>query len=176
MKRLATFILILSSILTSCSSYNSHVKISHNTTPHLTDTVKYDSTYLHTGWYYLADIDNGFGRELDKSTDTFHIAPKPIVTAKNFTTLEIYASNLDLTGEKYIGLRMQLDNEGTENWSIATKKAIGRHLAFILNNQLLYVTKVSTQITFGVTALNRGGSVYSKEELEKFKDIIESQK
>ena len=94
------------------------------------------------------------------------------MTAKNFTTFEIYESNAG--GQKYIGLTMRLDQTGTENWSVATEKSIGKQLAFILDNRLLQVAKVNAQITAGVTALNRGD--YSRAELENFKTIIESEK
>lgn len=136
------------------------------------EITRHDSTILYTGWYYIVDIDNGFKRQLDKSTDTFFIDPKPIVTAKNFTKFEIYESNAG--GQKYIGLTIRLDEKGTENWSIATEKAIGKQLAFILDNRLLHVPKVNSQITAGVTALNRAD--YSRAELENFKTIIESEK
>jgi preprotein translocase subunit SecD len=142
-----------------------HIKDSPNITKH-------DSTILYTGWYYIVDTDNGFKRQLDKSTDTFFIDPKPIVVAKNFTTFEIYES--DAGGQKYIGLSMRLDEDGTEKWSDATEKAIGKQLAFILDNRLLQVAKVNAQITAGVTALNRGD--YSRAELENIKTIIESEK
>jgi preprotein translocase subunit SecD len=69
---------------------------------------------------------------------------------------------------------MQLDKGGAESWGIATGKAIGKQLAFILDNRLLYVAKVNAQITNGMTTLNRGN--YTKQELENFKTIIESEK
>lgn len=131
-----------------------------------------DSITLSTGWYDVVDSGNGCKRQLDKSNDTFYIAPKPIVTASNFTTLKIYES--DASGSKYVGLSMQLDAVGTEKWRIATERAIGRRLAFILDNKLLYVPKVQAQITAGVTALNRGN--YTRQELEHFKTIIESER
>jgi preprotein translocase subunit SecD len=133
---------------------------------------KHDSSILYTGWYFIMDSENGFKRPLDKSSDTFFIAPNPIVTAKNFTSLEIYESNSD--GQKYIGLSIKLDETGTENWSAATEKAIGKNLAFILDNRLVHVAKINSQVSAGVTALNR--SDYSKAELENFKRIIESER
>ena len=69
---------------------------------------------------------------------------------------------------------MRLGKEGTENWSYATQKAIMKKLAFILDNRLLQVATVNSQITGGITALNRRD--YSRQELENFKIIIESEK
>ena len=166
-------------VLTCCSGGNSQAKsgdrLLEDPEHHIKDSpdiTKFDSTILYTGWYYVLDSDNGFERQLDNSSDIFFIDSKPIVTAKNFTTLEIYESNVG--GKKYLGLTMRLDKAGTENWSIATERSIGKQLAFILDNRLLQVAKVNAQITSGLTALNRGD--YSKEELENLKTIIESEK
>lgn len=133
--------------------------------------LKHDSTILYTGWYYVVDTPNNYKRQLDKSEETYYLDPKPIITAKNFTTLEIYESS---DNNKYFGLTMRLDKEGTENWSNATQKAVMKKLAFILDNRLLQVGTVMSQITSGITALNR--SNYSKQELENFKTIIESER
>lgn len=169
-----TLILFFALTLTGCTNNDSQAKVSDTAMQHFAETTKPDSTYLYTGWYYVTNNENGFKRQLDKSAETFFIDPTPIVTAKNFTTFEIYESNPDRNGEKYLGLAIQLDKTGTENWSIATEKAIGNYLAFILDDQLLHISFVNSQITLGVTALYRGD--YSREELEKIKSIIESEK
>jgi len=103
--------------------------------------LKYDSTTLYTGWYYVVDSSNSFKRQLNKSDETYYLDPKPIVKAKNIATFDIYESNYD--GKKYFGLTMRLDKEGTENWSSATRKAemTGMRLAFILDNILLQELK-----------------------------------
>jgi preprotein translocase subunit SecD len=166
-------------LLTGCSDNYSQAKlgdrlveVSEHHIKNSPNFTKHDSTILFTGWYYIVDNNNGFKRQLEKSTDTFYIDPKVIVVAKNFTTLEIYESNA--VGQKYVGLLMRLDKMGTQKWSVATEKAIGKKLAFILDNRLLHVAKVNSQITAGVATLNRDD--YSKAELEKIKIIIESEK
>ncbi len=176
---MTTLFLSIFLILTSCSNSDSQTitsdRLLEDPEHHIKDNpdiTKHDSTILYTGWYYIVDTDNGFKRQLDKSNDTFFIDPKPIVTAKNFTTFEIYESNAG--GENYIGMIMRLDKTGTEKWSIATEKATGKQLAFILDNRLLQVANVNGQITAGVTALNRGD--YSRAELKNFKKIIKSEK
>lgn len=120
---------------------------------------------LQTGWYYIVDTDNGFKRQLDKDTTHFFIDPNPIVTAKNFVKMEIYTSK-----SGHLGLSIKLDNEGTKSWSIATEKAIGQELAFILDNKLIQTPTVMGQITGGITAINNDN--FSKEELEKIIAII----
>jgi preprotein translocase subunit SecD len=138
------------------------------------DILKHDSSVLSTGWYYVVDTANGYKRKLDKSEETYYLDPTPIITAKNVTIFEIYESSYN--GKKYYGLSMHLDKDGTERWSYATGKAqvMYLRLAFILDNRLLQVAKVNAQITGGVTALNRGN--YSRQELENFKTIIESER
>jgi preprotein translocase subunit SecD len=69
---------------------------------------------------------------------------------------------------------MRLDKDGTGKWSIATQNSIGLKLAFVLDNRLLQVATVMSQITGGVTAINR--SIYSKQDLENFKKIIENER
>lgn len=69
---------------------------------------------------------------------------------------------------------IKLGDKGTEAWSIATEKYVGKKLAFILDNKLLEADYVNSPITAGVTALIRSG--YTKGELENFKTMIESEK
>lgn len=136
------------------------------------DILKHNSTILNTGWYYVIDTPNNYKRQLDKSEETYYLDPKPIITAKNVTTFEIHESNYN--NKKFFGLTMRLGKQGTENWSYAAQKAIMKKLAFILDNRLLQVATVNSQITGGITALNRRD--YSRQELENFKIIIESEK
>jgi len=159
---MTTFIIFSVFFLSNCSGSNAQTN--NNTT----DTIKQDNSYLQTGWYYIID-NNNFKRQLDKSSDFYFIDPEPIVTVKNFTKLEIYTSNF---GD--IELSIQLDKIGVKNWSNATERATGNYLAFILDNRLLHIAYVNSQIMSGITVLNR--SDYSKEELEKIKASIESEK
>ncbi len=177
---MTTFLFLLMLPLTGCadnSSANPKIgdRLLEDPEHHIKDSsdiLKHDSTILNTGWYYVVDTPNGYKRELDKSDETFYLDPKPIVTAKNIITFEIYEGNYKY--KKYFGLTMRLDKEGTENWSNATYKAVGNKLAFVLDNRLLQVAMVNSQITGGVTALNRRD--YSRQELESFKTIIENER
>lgn len=171
MKFKTTFFLLTIVLLTACS----HNKVKTSTgdkLPKNHENPLKDNTGLNTGWYYIVNNDEGVKMQLDKSTDTFFIDPKPIVVAKNFTSFDIYENNAD--GQKYTVLTMRLDEAGTESWSVATGNAVGKQLAFILDNKLLYVALVNAQITSGITALNRGD--YSRAELENIKTIMESER
>lgn len=124
---------------------------------------------LETGWYYVVKDTQGIEMQLDKSNESYTLNPVPIVTASNITTTEVYTS---IYGD--IGLSMRFDKQGTKAWSLATENAIGMKLGFVVNNKLVYTPIVNGQITVGVSALNRG-ETYTKDEIEDFKAVIDSQ-
>ena len=128
-----------------------------------------DST-LMTGWYYISDSDSGFVRQLDKTDEFYIINPFPIITVEDITTLSIEKNNWD----EMLYLLIKFGVEGTELWSTATRNAIGGSLALIVNDKLLVVPQVHSEITAGVSALGRID--YSKEEYEKIKRTIEDNK
>ncbi|MBP7558675.1 MAG: hypothetical protein KA821_20560 [Chitinophagaceae bacterium] len=133
------------------------------------DRLKRDSTVLYTGWYYIADTPNTYMRELEKTDETYYLNPQPIVTVKSFTNIELYESNYN--GKMYLGLEIQFDKTGTEAWRLATRKAISKKVAFILDNKLLYVATVNSEITNGVSVIN--SDKHSRSEFENFRTIIE---
>jgi hypothetical protein len=127
-----------------------------------------DSTLL-TGWYAVVDTDSGFIRPLEKSQETYALNPRPVLTAEDIIKLEVsknnYGSNM---------LIMWFGERGTELWSEATQAAIGKNLAFVLNDKLLYLALVNSQITAGVSALIRDD--YSPNELNEIKNAIKLNK
>ena len=177
---MTAFLFSIALLLTGCSDNNSAKlkvgdRLLEDPEHHIKDSpdiLKHDSTILYTGWYYVVDTPNNYKRQLDKTDETYYLDPKPIITAKNVTTFEIYEGNYN--NKKYFGLVMRLDKEGTENWSYATQKAVTKKLAFVVDNRLLQAPTVNSQITGGVTELSR--TEYSKQDLENFKTIIESEK
>jgi hypothetical protein len=127
-----------------------------------------DSTLL-TGWYAVVDTDGGFVRPLEKSQETYILNPRPVLTAEDIVKLEVrknnYGSNM---------LTMCFGERGTELWREATQAATGKQLAFVLNDKLLCVSLVNSQITAGVSALIRDD--YSSGELNEIKNAIELNK
>jgi hypothetical protein len=154
------FLLFASAILISCGA----------TAPSNPDdeslTIKSDST-LETGWYYILKSNGGIKRTLDRDTTSYFLDSLPIVTANNIIKFNIYTS---IYGD--IGLSMQLDEAGTRAWSTATRKATGKQLAFVVDDKLLHVASVNSEITGGMTALNRG--IYTEQELQDIQKQIEN--
>lgn len=128
-----------------------------------------DTSRLATGWYYVVESDQGVRRVLDGDTAVYWLNPKPIVTAKDIASFDLYQSNFD----KSWGLSMKLEDAVVEQWRLATGQSIGGHLALVVNNKLLSAPKVNAEITGGMTALNRG--TYSKGELKAIMKAIQAE-
>jgi preprotein translocase subunit SecD len=120
----------------------------------------------------VVDTPNGYKRQLLKPDEVYFLDPKPIMTAKNIKASEIHENWLN--NKQYFWLTMRLDKEGTENWSYATRVAIAKRLAFIIDNRLLQVVTVKSQMTDGIAVLARAD--FSKQEVENFKTILENEK
>ncbi len=125
-------------------------------------TVKTGST-LKTGWYYIKDKKTNFKRQLDKTSELYFIDPKVIVPVEQFKKMELTESEYE--GKSIPMLVIHFDTKGTDSWSIATEKSIGGKLALIVNDKLVIAPKVNSQITGGVSALNR--TDYTKQEIEE---------
>lgn len=145
--------------------FNANTSKSYLTHKILTNS---DST-LQTGWYHFADSVNGYKRQLERDTIFYYIDSFAVVTANNIVTLEIYHN---VYGD--LGLSMKFDHVGTNAWREATRRAAnkGSKLAFILDDRLMQVSEVTSEISGGVAALNRG--IFTKEELHKIQKQIEN--
>ena len=130
-----------------------------------------NSKSLCTGWYYVIGTKNDFSYQLNKSYEVYHLDPNPIAIKVNIKSTEIYEASYPGQLPEHFGLKIQLDDFGASKWADATQKAIGKKLAFILDNQLIYTGLVNAQITGGITAINR--PEYNKKELEAIKAKLE---
>ena len=157
---------MISIILTLFLLWNNEATKNNLDKPEQVKTSIITESFLETGWYYVVHTDNGFQRQLDKSSLLYFIDPTPIVTSKNVVKYEIYTS---IYGD--IGLSMQLDSSGTITWANATERATDKEVAFIVDNKLMQVATVVSRIPGGSTALNRGD--YTKEELIEIQSLIE---
>jgi len=128
---------------------------------------------LKTGWYYVIETKNNYGRKLYKKDEEIYIDPTPIVLVKHVKKIDIENNYL---GKPFI--LFQFDAYGTKAWSAATGKAVEDNLhitkfALVIDDTLVYTPKVETQISSGVSTLNRDD--FSKEELEQFAKRIKSE-
>jgi hypothetical protein len=129
--------LILTSLLFSCGSSDAvgerltiedpehHIKDNP-------DVLKFDSV-LYTGWYFISGTSTGYKRQLIESGESYHIEPRPIVTAANFDKVSMFHE------KDCYALFTWLDKKGSQALNAAKQKAKGKTLAFILDNKLLLV-------------------------------------
>lgn len=115
---------------------------------------------LATGWYFIETDSTGFKRQLETTEEVYFLNPRPIAIAPNFKQVTLGKNRYD---DFYLSI--SLDEAGTQAWAAATLKATGGKLGFILNNCLLYVPHINSQITQGMTVIN--SSNYTKEEYEE---------
>lgn len=130
---------------------------------------KIKSEYLETGWYYVTENGKGVERILESTGEVFYIDPKPIVTTKDFFIIKLEENN---SGNPYLSIKF--NGRGTTAWRIATGKAVGKNLAFILDDELLVTPYVNSQIDFGVSAI--GYVSYDENDLLMIKQKIEEGK
>jgi len=162
-------ILLLSAVILFIVCKNQNEKVNNDISLEDCFQKNIENATLMTGWYYISETDSGFVRQMDKSDVYYKINPYPIVIAEDMTTLSIQENN---DGNTY--LLMKFGIRGTESWRKATKKAIGKNLAFIVNDKLLSVPYVNMEIPNGNSVLNRND--YSKEEFEKIEQAIKDNK
>jgi len=112
-------------------------------------------TTLVTGWYYISETPNYFERKLDKSDETYFIDPKPIVTERNFSSVEMYETNFRGSRPDYAGLIVTMDEYGKKAFALSTYKSYDKRLAFIVNNKLVYAPIVQTIVRDGITNIRR---------------------
>jgi len=124
---------------------------------------------LQTGWYYVTEKPNGIKRHLDKDTVSSFINPVPIMTVYHIEKTEIVTNSF---GNKIF--LMRFDEVGKKLWSNATLRTVGGHLAFIVDNKLIFTAKVNGPVTEGVASVNRGKSY--EVHLENIKTIIDKEK
>lgn len=123
-----------------------------------------NSLKLPSGFYHLTTDTNGHCMPLDKTNQIFRINPIPILTVENMVNFQLFKSKV---GPGEMGLAIWLDEGGTERWFAATRQSIGKQLALIIDNKLIQVSIVQSEISNGVAALNRG--TYTSQELKQFR-------
>ena len=121
---------------------------------------------LATGWYFIERESMGFERQLEKTEEIYFLNPRPIAVVSNFKKVALKKNRYN---DFYLSI--SLDEAGTQSWAAATLKATGGKLGFMLNNRLLYVPHINSQITQGITTIN--SSSYTKEEYEELERLIE---
>lgn len=117
---------------------------------------------LKTGWYFISADTTGYKRQLDKSGDIYYIDPAPILLANHFKMVEVQEGTYQ--GKQRLSLFFRFDEVGTKAWSDGTLKAMDGRIAFVVDDVLMCAPMVRSQITSGVSVMDRGNE--TREGLE----------
>ncbi len=144
------FVILL--LLTACSG--NHVKTTDNNSATANQTHKLtvspaNTTYMPTGFYFLADSSTGIKMRVRGSDNVYTIAPNAFASVKNIIKAELIISPDEK--ELHTSLRMAFDAKGTNELKEGTSSfLLHPKIAVIVANQLLYVVDNNAKITTGV--------------------------
>lgn len=160
------YLIAISLLLISCSSL-SQENSKKELEKRLEEIQKQNisTSKLITGWYFVENSSKGITKIDSISNIAYSINPKPILLPTNFKRGEEFANY-----QGYKGLSIYFDDIGTESWSIATEKATGSELVFILDDKIISINYVNSQITSGVCAF--WYDKISKNDLDKIKNFV----
>lgn len=90
------------------------------------------------GWYFL------FNGEKDG------ISKEPIITVKDFISLELDSTYYTVENEKIGVIYGEVSRFKRNKYADATEKAIGKQIGFIYNNEIIFSPRVNTRIESGL--------------------------
>jgi hypothetical protein len=128
-----------------------------------------DTTYMPTGFYFLAEKGKGISMREDKSNEIYTISPLPFASVKNISKTKFEKGQLQ-KGE-YTALCMTFDDTGTKNLAKGTGNPLHPKIAVIIANRLLYVVESRTSIKTGIMCVALLG--YSEKEMEEMHNSID---
>lgn len=128
--------------------------------------------YLVTGWYLINEESTMIERELSKSVDRYPIQPEPILTRKDFSSVQMYQTYAG--PDVVMGVSMILRPNAKKKYAEVTKNNRGNAIAFILNNELVYIGRIYGEVGTGIATITRMD--YTPEEVFKLQEDINNSK
>jgi len=163
---------ILTTLLLSCSdSHHNNVQQVNNANNQqavYTDTVKNDSSYVFTGFYFLSDSGDRIKMRKDHSDEDYEISQKPFVSIKNI--LRATAQKNVFEGRDTYGMTIVLDNSGTKDLQQVTGNSEHPYIAVVIANRLLYVVENTSKIKTGIMQIILVD--YTEKEVNDMMDAI----
>ena len=148
--------LILVALSLSIADKNNIITVSYikanNQTASFYDTSKKDTSYVFTGFYFLAEQGQGIKIKRDRSDEFYNISKTPFVSVKN--VLRAIPQKNVIQGRDTYALTIVLDNQGTSDLEKGTGNRSQQHIAVVIANRLLYVVENTTQIKTGIMQLH----------------------
>ncbi|MFC0515988.1 hypothetical protein ACFFGT_17330 [Mucilaginibacter angelicae] len=128
-----------------------------------------DTTYMPTGFYFLAEKGNGISMREEKSDEIYTISPLPFASVKNISKVKFEKVQLQEGG--YTNLCMTFDDTGTKDLAKGTGNPLYPKIAVIIANKLLYVVENRTSIKTGIMCVALLG--YSEKEMDEMRNSID---
>lgn len=128
-----------------------------------------NTTYMPTGFYYLADSLEGIKMRKRGSDEVYTIAPAASASVKNIVHTKLKKTY----NEKgvYAELCMTFDSKGTNDLAEGTGNLFHPKIAVVVANQLLFVVDNTAKIKTGVMNVYLGG--YTDPELKALQAEVE---
>jgi hypothetical protein len=131
-----------------------------------------DTTYMRTGFYYLAGSEGGVKMRDENSNEFFSIARTPFASVDNIINAKLRKENDN--GETLTSLCLTFDAKGTRDLQEGTGDPAHPKLAVIIANKLLFVVDNSTKTSKGVMFILLNG--HSEKDIQFMQRSIDEKK
>lgn len=112
------------------------------------DTLKGNSSYVSTGFYFLADAGQGIKMQKERSDEIYNISKIPFASVKNI--LRADAQKNIVQGHDTYNITMVFDNKGTKDLEQGTGNPSYPKIAVVIANRLFYVVENVSKISTGI--------------------------
>ncbi|MDO6432757.1 hypothetical protein Q4E93_19275 [Flavitalea sp. BT771] len=131
-----------------------------------------DTTYMRTGFYYLAPSQDGVKMREENTNNFFSIARTPFASVDNISSAKVQKE--DYNGKTITSLCLTFDAKGTRDLQDGTGDPAHPKLALVIANKLLYVVDNSAKISKGV--MNIMLDDYSEKDIQSMEKAIHENK
>jgi hypothetical protein len=156
-------------LLTACTSNNN---ISTTNPASMPPGSTIDTTYMPTGFYFLAENGKGINMRLERSDDVYAISPSAFASVEDLSQTKLEKTHLE--GGDYTELCMTFNSKGTKDLAEGTGNPLHLKIAVVVANRLLYIVENTTSIKTGVMCVGLTG--YSEKEMEEMKTSVDNKR
>src|SRR5262245_50821142 len=150
---------------TFCSGHsaNNNITKTHDTVSNSSDRRGIDTTYMRTGFYFLANNESDGVTMKEEGSDNIYLISKvPFASVDHIKQTRLKTTKLE-KGD-YTELCMIFDTIGTQDLANGTGNISFPKIAVVLAGKLLYVVDNTSKIKTGIMCVGLQG--YSRQELE----------
>jgi preprotein translocase subunit SecD len=135
------------------------------------DTIKSDSTYLFTGFYFASEKGQGKIMKDPNLNKIYKITTAPFVSVKNIIKATVEKS---MVSQNVYNVKIVLDKIGTKDLEEGTGNPLHPYMAVIFTNKLIYVVENKAKIKSGIVSISLAD--YSEQQVNKIVEAINQKK